>query len=200
VQDMARDTTNLIDALHLRDVTVVGWSMGGAVVQQLAIDAPSSVRSIVLMNTVAPGQAGTPVTPAVMSTLSGKSGADLRDVMAVLFPADAVKSAVDCFEKDMFRPADYHASTVSDTVDAGQAALLDTWSHDQQAVTALRSVKMPVLVLGGANDEVLAASNAQALGTLLPNARVVTVGNAGHAMMYQYPHALASEISAFAQR
>ena len=200
VKEMASDTENLIDALHLSSVTVLGWSMGGAVVQQLAIDAPASVSKIVLMNTFAPGPTGASVPPSTLSTLSGKSGADLRDIMGVLFPAKSVDAAVDCFEKDMFRPADYHEAKLSEAVDAGQTALLNDWSHDQQAADALRDVKIPALILTGASDDVLSPTNGRALASLLPGSRSITVDQGGHAMMYQYPRELADAIGAFAMR
>jgi pimeloyl-ACP methyl ester carboxylesterase len=43
VEDMARDTAVLINTLKLHRPTVVGWSMGGSIAQQLAIDNPSIV-------------------------------------------------------------------------------------------------------------------------------------------------------------
>ena len=89
-RDMTLDAAALIDTLHLSDVTFVGWSMGGAIAQQLAFDPPLAVRRIVLMSAPAPGSLGVPVTPDVEATLSGKPGTSFMDVMRVLFPPDAV--------------------------------------------------------------------------------------------------------------
>ncbi len=50
IADMAQDTAALIDTLRLDRATVVGWSMGGAIVQQLAITSPASMGKMVLIS------------------------------------------------------------------------------------------------------------------------------------------------------
>jgi pimeloyl-ACP methyl ester carboxylesterase len=61
IEDLARDTSALMQTLRLRDVTVVGWSMGGMIVQTLLTHQPEQVRNAVLMNTAPPGPEGVPV-------------------------------------------------------------------------------------------------------------------------------------------
>src|ERR1700679_292365 len=51
VAGMARDATALIDALGLEHVDLFGFSMGGFVTQQLAVDRPELVRRIALVGT-----------------------------------------------------------------------------------------------------------------------------------------------------
>jgi pimeloyl-ACP methyl ester carboxylesterase len=198
IEDMARDTAALIDALHLRQPTVAGWSMGGAIVQQLAIDSSASIGKMVLLSAPAPGSSGTPVSPQVEAMLSGKPGVTLRDVMGVLFPAADVDEAERCFRQDMFRPADYGKHAISDAVTAGQTEALRSWEANDQAGQALRAVRIPTLVMSGNDDSVVLQKNAQALKQSLPNARLLVVNAGGHAMMYQYPVALARSINSFA--
>jgi pimeloyl-ACP methyl ester carboxylesterase len=51
VDDMARDSGMFIDALGLREVDVVGHSMGGEVAQMLAIQRSDMVKRLVLVGT-----------------------------------------------------------------------------------------------------------------------------------------------------
>jgi 3-oxoadipate enol-lactonase len=51
IMDMATDTVGLIDALCLGACHVVGWSMGGMIAQELAINHPGRVRSLTLYAT-----------------------------------------------------------------------------------------------------------------------------------------------------
>src|ERR1700676_2322767 len=51
VAGMARDGASLIDALHLEHVDLFGFSMGGFVAQQIAVDRPELVRRLVLVGT-----------------------------------------------------------------------------------------------------------------------------------------------------
>ncbi|TDD99072.1 alpha/beta fold hydrolase [Jiangella asiatica] len=54
VRDYADDVAGVIDTLGLDDAHLVGWSMGGAVVLQLLLDAPDRYPSVTLVNPVSP--------------------------------------------------------------------------------------------------------------------------------------------------
>jgi pimeloyl-ACP methyl ester carboxylesterase len=199
IEDMASDTAALINTLALKHATVVGWSMGGSIVQQLAIDKPQAIGKMVLMSALAPGPTGVPVPADVMAKLAGKPGVTFNDIMAVLFPASSVKDAERCFSKDMFKPSDYRSPAISSAVTEGQSASLKAWETDDKAADALRSVRTDTLVLSGTDDAVVARENATALTRLLPHAHLLLVKHAGHAMMYQYPVAVARVIDYFAR-
>jgi pimeloyl-ACP methyl ester carboxylesterase len=57
VRDLASDSAALIRALHLKNATVLGWSMGGIVAQQLAIDEPSLISKLILCRQCLPARA-----------------------------------------------------------------------------------------------------------------------------------------------
>jgi pimeloyl-ACP methyl ester carboxylesterase len=110
-----------------------------------------------------------------------------------------VKDAERCFAKDMFKPSGYPSPAISSVVTDGQTAALKAWESDDKAPGALRSVRIDTLVLSGTDDAVVVKENAAALTRLLPHARLLLVKHAGHAMMYQYPVALARAIDSFAR-
>jgi pimeloyl-ACP methyl ester carboxylesterase len=197
-QDMARDASALVGALQLRHLTVLGWSMGGVIAQRLAIETPHVTERLVLVSTLAPGTSGVPVAPDVAETLSGVPGTSFHAVMTVLFPAPALALAERCFAQEMYRPKDYQMPKISAAVTAGQAALLRAWAANDAAAAALAKLPVPTLILTGDDDAVVSSENATVLRHLLPHAELVTIAYGGHAMMYQYPVALAQEINAFA--
>src|SRR6201999_533821 len=55
VAGMARDAAALIDALGLEHVDLFGFSMGGYVAQQIAVDRPDLVRRLILVGTTPRG-------------------------------------------------------------------------------------------------------------------------------------------------
>lgn len=59
LRDFSDDVAAVLDALGLKDVHLVGWSMGGGVVQQLALDRPELVASLTLQAPVPPYGFGT---------------------------------------------------------------------------------------------------------------------------------------------
>lgn len=54
LRDFADDVAALVEALELPPVHLVGWSMGGGVVQQFLLDRPARVASLTLVNPVSP--------------------------------------------------------------------------------------------------------------------------------------------------
>lgn len=54
LRDFADDVRAVLDALGLDAVHLVGWSMGGGVVMQVALDAPERVLSLTLESPVSP--------------------------------------------------------------------------------------------------------------------------------------------------
>ena len=53
VQDLARDVTDVMDALGVRHAAIAGFSLGGLIAQCLALDAPDRVTKLALIATVA---------------------------------------------------------------------------------------------------------------------------------------------------
>ena len=119
--------------------------------------------------------------------------------MSVLFPAASLSAAERCFRSEMYEPGDYRAPVISNAVTKEQSALLKAWSRDQSAARSLAAVRIKTLILSGSDDDVVALKNSKVLRRLLPNARVIIIKRAGHAMMYQYPAALARKVGAFAK-
>jgi pimeloyl-ACP methyl ester carboxylesterase len=197
MEGMATAVSEFIDALHLRQVDVVGWSMGGMIAQQLALDHPRQVSSLVLLSTTPPGRGAVPVSAAVNTVLSGHAPSPFEAVMGVLFPSDAQAQAMRCFRSDMFTPKDYARTHVDEGVAQAQSRAMSAWWSDDKAAAALAQLPIPVLVIVGAKDAVLAPRNAQVLKQTLPRASVYEAADGGHALMYQEPVSLARRITRF---
>jgi pimeloyl-ACP methyl ester carboxylesterase len=199
IKDLAGDSATLIRALKLKDTTVVGWSMGGMIAQQLALDEPSLVGRLVLMSTMPPGPRAIMIPGDVEHILSGGPGSGFQSVMNVLFPANVQQKANACFGQDMFIPTSYSAPSIPSVVTGAQQTLMQRWYQDGPAYDRLGRLTVPTLALVGTDDEVLQPRNTVVLSHALPHATLVEVKDAGHAMMYQFPRQLAHRIDAFIQ-
>jgi pimeloyl-ACP methyl ester carboxylesterase len=199
IKDLAGDSATLIRALKLKDTTVVGWSMGGMIAQQLALDERSLVGRLVLMSTMPPGPRAIMIPSDVEHILSGGPGSGFQSVMNVLFPANVQQKANACFRQDMFIPTSYSAPSIPSVVTGAQQTLMQRWYQDGPAYDRLGRLTVPTLALVGTDDEVLQPRNTVVLSRALPHATLVEVKDAGHAMMYQFPRQLAHRIDAFIQ-
>jgi pimeloyl-ACP methyl ester carboxylesterase len=197
VEDLARDTAALIRTLNLNKPTVVGWSMGGIVAQQLALDEPALVGRLVLMSSMPAGSRAAPPPPRVERILSGEGKGHFENVMEVLFPRSIDQQAKQCFIGDMFAPRDYAAPKIPEAVTQAQDEILRRWKQDENAFDRSQRISVPTLVLTGTDDKVLLPRNSLVLSQSLPHATLVEVEAGGHAMMYQYPGQLARRIDEF---
>jgi len=69
VAGMARDAASLIESLGLEQVDLFGFSMGGFVAQQIAVDRPELVRKLILVGTGPRGGEGMGGSPRRRATV-----------------------------------------------------------------------------------------------------------------------------------
>jgi pimeloyl-ACP methyl ester carboxylesterase len=93
VRDFAGDVLAVLDALELDRAHLVGWSLGGAVAMQVAIDAPGRISSLTLIAPISPyGFGGTvDASGTLLAPDAAGSGAGLvsRDLLAALVARDS---------------------------------------------------------------------------------------------------------------
>ncbi len=190
VRDLISDTAQLITKLRLNKPTVLGWSMGGMVAQELAIQHPALVGKLVLMNTKIGGNTAIPTAPDVEKKLTDKSGTQeekFNRIMSILFPASDVNNMSKIFVENMFKPEGKPEPSVLSSVLQKQKALLKNWRTANNIPQKLRRLAVPTLILTGSEDVIIPPQNAIILANTIPRSRLIIINNGGHAMMYQYP-------------
>ena len=122
---MARDAASLIDALGLEHVDLFGFSMGGYVAQQIAVDRPELVRRLILVGTGPRGGDGMGQLAPDVAPLFG-TVYDPQDLMwlPIFFsPSEASQAAGRRFlERIRARTEDRDAPVSEATVAAHSAA------------------------------------------------------------------------------
>jgi pimeloyl-ACP methyl ester carboxylesterase len=90
VSEMTRNALAFCDALGLKEFNVVGFSLGGMIAQQLALDHPNRIKRIVLLGTGPRGGEGMTFTE-----LSAEERADPEQFLLAAFfsPTDASQAA-----------------------------------------------------------------------------------------------------------
>jgi len=180
IEDMADDTAGLIDALGLGSAHVVGLSMGGMIVQSLAIRHPSRVMSLASIMSTTGDRAVGQASPETLALVGKRGPTERREAIdhGVLvwralrspgYPFDeaAVRDRVARSFDRSFYPAGL----------ARQAAAIVS-QRDRTA--ALGGVKVPAVAIHGANDPLIDASGGRATARAIPGARLVEVPGMGH--------------------
>ena len=173
---MAEDAAAILDALGMERADVMGWSMGTAVAQELALARPGLVRSLVLYGpTCHPGP--------VMPVLDEFAGLTPEQFVARLFPEPWAQAHPDIFSRlpAPARPAD-------PAMIGRQYLAIKQWSG---AVDRLPGLDVPTLLVVGEADDVTPPSQARRMDALLPHSRLAVLPGGGHWAMYQFPAEMA---------
>jgi pimeloyl-ACP methyl ester carboxylesterase len=180
--DMADDTVGLLDALAIKSAHVVGASMGGAIVQEMAIRHPGRLRTLTsIMSST--GEPGLPMpTPEALEILLAPTPTDREAYLAryaqtwrVLrgpgFPLDEAR--------DPERAARIFARGLNPAGVARQlAAIVASGSRKD----ALQSVKVPALVIHGDADPLVRVEGGVATANAIPGAKLLVIKGMGHAL------------------
>ncbi|MFF0061499.1 alpha/beta fold hydrolase [Streptomyces sp. NPDC005279] len=185
ISGLASVYLDLLQRLDLRDVTVVGNSLGGWIASELALRDPSRIGRIVLVN-------------AVGIHVDGDA-TEIADIFA-LHPDQAARLA---FHDPSARPDP--AALTSDELAAAAANRTaaavyagDPYMHDPELRRRLRSVEVPVLVTWGRQDGIVSPAYGRAYAESFAAARFELVEDAGHFPQIEQPTRLLGLIREFA--
>jgi pimeloyl-ACP methyl ester carboxylesterase len=178
--DMAADAAGLLDALGIDSAHVVGVSMGGMIGQQLAVDHPERVRSLTsIMSTTGDRSVGghTPEALAVL-TRPAAAGRDeaIANAVAVSRTIGSPGFAVDADE--VLRRAT--AKVERAYRPAGTARQYAAILAAPDRTARLGELKVPALVIHGAEDPLVDVSGGRATAAAIPGAELLIVPGMGH--------------------
>ncbi len=201
IDDMARDTAGLMDALGLESVHLVGASMGGFISQTVAIQYPKRIRSLTLiMTSTGNRRVGNP-KPAVFSRLTKRRVAEDRTSaqQAAVETFRIIGSKGYAFDEEYMR--DLGGRSYDRAYDpAGYVRQLAAIAAQPDRSEQLRRVKVPALVIHGLHDPLVAPSGGLAAAKLLPNAKFVGYAGMGHDLPRELWPDYAMEIATLAER
>ena len=183
---MAGRLAHILDELGLDRVDVLGYSWGGAVAQQFALQHPWRCRRLVLAST-STGAFSFPGSPQVLADLaapgwqSGDRRAWARRMLSRL-DGGAVLS-----ERSLAA-----LTTATPTGYLFQLLAVGSWT----SLPFLPLLTQPTLILSADDDRVIPAANAAVLGVLIPRARVHRFPG-GHLNVISRAEQYAAVIAAF---
>jgi pimeloyl-ACP methyl ester carboxylesterase len=187
IAQLAEDTVALLDALHVAGPAVIcGISMGGYVAQHVAARHPRRVAAVILADTKF--EADSPAARAGRADLAAKVGrlglGILADAMIprLLAASDDARTAVDRAAIEGLLRRSITGQSV-ETVQAALAALGDR----PDMTEAMRTLAIPTLLVGGAEDAITPPECLEAAEEAMPNARLLIVPAAGHLPPLEQP-------------
>jgi pimeloyl-ACP methyl ester carboxylesterase len=183
LKDMANDGVAVLDAAGVRKAHIAGVSMGGMIVQRLALDHPGRALSMTsIMSTTGAADAfkSTPEAAAVLNAPPPDPKADFEAfVENRMANARTIGSPAYPWTDEENRArviAEYNRAFNPVGVGRQRKAV----EADGDRTAALRGLNIPVVVLHGADDPLLMKIGGEATAAAIPGAELRIIPGMGH--------------------
>jgi pimeloyl-ACP methyl ester carboxylesterase len=184
--EAATDAIGFIRALGISKADILGYSIGGKVAQEIAVQAPGLVRKLILVGT---GPRGADTAASKSAELFAAHYDPPEHLwIAVHFSASpAGRAAGLAFLERQQRRRD-RSPEVTEKAAATQLQAIEKSNVKVDGVLDyLSEIRHPTLVLDGSNDLIIPTINGFILQQHLPNAQLIIYPDSNHAPIYQYP-------------
>ncbi len=190
-EGMAANAEAFIDALGLKQIDLLGFSIGGMVAQQIVLDRPDLVRRLILVGTAprnhdAGGGEGhiTPETAAIFGAMYDPP----ENLWLKVFFTDSERSqaAGREFLTRYLSRTENRDSPVNETVAPAQISAVGAWgAHSGERFAYLKTIKQPTLIVSGNHDVIVYTVNSLHLAQNMPNAKLILYPDANHGSWYE---------------
>jgi pimeloyl-ACP methyl ester carboxylesterase len=188
VADLAFFYLDLLDALDLKDVHLVGASLGGWIAMEMAIRTPARIKSLTLSSAAGIRVAGTPRGDMFIA-----NPAELR---TLLFANET--AAAQWFAEWQGSPEGLA------TYDKNRhAAAKYTWQprlYDPRLEKWLHRIKLPTQIVWGTADQLIPPAHAERLAALIEDVETAMLPDCGHMAEIERPELFAETVSRFIER
>lgn len=184
IRQLAALYGQLLDALDLQDVTVVGNSIGGWIAAEMALLSSSRISRVVLVDAVGLQLDDAPIVDFFSLTL---------DQVADLSYANP----------DAFRIDPTALPEARRTAMAGNRVALEVYGGhtmaDPTLLGRLPEATVPTLVVWGAADRIVLPEHGRTYAERMPQARFELLDDAGHLPQLETPERLSELVASFAR-
>jgi pimeloyl-ACP methyl ester carboxylesterase len=201
ITGMAAHALAFVDGLGIATCDVLGFSLGGMVAQQMALQRPSIFRRMMLVGTAPRG--GEDIMhlekPGLAKFLNDPSLQGYAILQKIFFassePSQAAGAAF--IERLMQRSEDREPISGPAVAQAQMAAFREWEQVSGERFSDLKKIHHPTLVVNGVYDEMIPVSNSYWLSAHLPNAVLLTYPDTGHGSLFQFNESFTRQAAAF---
>lgn len=176
-EQLASDLARLLDHLGIHSATVLGYSQGGAIAQQLVLDHPERCNRLVLACTYAFNMA----TPR--EWIEGHAA---RLLIRLLGLKRLAKLAV---SQSMLQVDAKRADWLANIMASQDRGLMLTAWNETMAFDSrkyLAEIQCPTLIIAGSNDTGVPIHHARMLHAGIPGSQLVVINGADHALIWTH--------------
>ena len=199
--DMAKDAAGLLDALGIAKAHVVGASMGGMIVQLLAIEHPEKVLTMTSIMSTTGNRKVPPAKPEAMQALLNRApeGATLEQVMPIgisvnrAIGSPGYPAAEERLRANITR--DFNRSFYPEGAARQISAIMDDGDRRKR----LAKVTTPTLVIHGVHDPLVPVEGGRDTAAAIKGAELIEIEGMGHDLPLELVEQIADAIAAHAK-
>lgn len=181
IEAYAAVVLTFIEQMGLRDVVLLGRSMGGAIAQLIGLQRPPAVSGLVLVATGARLRVMDAILEGILDDFQTTAEMIVDNVWAEEAPSAMIEaSRQHLLETD---PAVAHG----DYVACNRFDVMDR----------LGEIRLPTLVINGTADRMTPLKYGRFLADQIPDAQLLIVEDAGHMVTLEKPEAVAAAVRRF---
>lgn len=195
-REMGANAIAFIEALALSNVDVLGFSIGGMVAQEIALQGEDLVRRLILVGT---GPRGADMSNSRSSEIfAGTYNPPEHLWLAVHFaPSASSRAAGAAFLKRKWERKDRDPEMSAEGIAHQREAVGKYIATHDGVLDYLKSIHQPTLVVQGSHDVIIPTHNSYVLQQNLPNAQLIVYPDSSHGSFYQYPELFVAQATQF---
>jgi pimeloyl-ACP methyl ester carboxylesterase len=180
---MASDALSVLDAAGVASAHVYGVSMGGMIAQELTLQHPERVRSLILGCTAAGGPTAVQADPEVRKVLMTRGSMSPEEAAEVgipfIYDSGTPRARID-EDLEVRRPWFPRGEAYN-----AQLQGILAW----EAYSRLPQIAKPTLVIHGETDRLVPPANGKLIADRIPGAKLVLLPHASHLFATDQPDA-----------
>lgn len=195
VSAMTQDAIRFIEKLGLMQLDLLGFSLGGFIAQQIAVLRPGLVRKIIIVGSAPQGVKVLHQFPDLIQRAMQLTPEE-RFLFIFFTTTEASRAKGRAALERLQQRQEDRGSEASDAAVLAQLKAITAWGTDPVSID-VTTIKHPVLIVQGSNDEMMDSSTSYTLFQQLPNALLSYYPDAAHGSFFQYPHLFVNETNFF---
>ena len=197
LQIFAADTIGLLDALGWEQAVVVGHSMGGMILQEIALGAPGRLAAMVLMDTAhGPVPIDRDLRDGAIHVARTQGMASLAELLEENEGALFDNEAAARLRRERPEISLRHYTAMRELSAGMYVSLAIELTERPDRLVDLAVIDVPTLVIVGELDE-MSMVHSEAMSATIPGALLVVVADAGHCPQQESPDAWWAAMTAF---
>ncbi|CDN16245.1 lipolytic enzyme [Richelia intracellularis] len=193
IEDLAGDVATLLEHLQIREISVIGHSMGGQIAQALALSYSEKVQNLILLSSWTKANS---IFHTIIETWGELPNVlDWQQYQKVILPwifTDQFLSSSQAMNQILKMTVNYPFRPTPKGLLYQSQAILNSDTSESVSL-----ISCPTLVMVGRQDILTPMAFSQHLVQLIPQAELGIIDNSGHGFLIESTHAVAINILNF---